>query len=70
MTTATQRVQINVPTYMKVDGQWTIVYPGSVIDCDATTKITGNSALTTFSEAPGTLAEHGKSTSVRNFRAR
>lgn len=70
MTTATARVQINRPTYMKVDGQWQIVYPGSVVDCDATTNITGDSKLATFSEAPGTLPIHGQSASVRNLRTR
>ncbi len=70
MTTATQRVKITVPTYMPVDGQWQIVYPGSVVDLPADVKLTGNSIDQTFVESPGTLAPHGKATPVRNFRAR
>lgn len=70
MTIATSRVQINTPTYMKVDGQWQIVYPGSIIDLDSTTRLSAASILPTFSEAPGTLPAHGNSASVRNLRTR
>lgn len=70
MAAATKRVQINAPTYMPVDGQWQIVYPGSVVDLPAGMNLTGNSIVPTFSEAVGTLGDHGKATPVRNFRAR
>ena len=69
-TLATKRVQINVPTYMQVDGQWQIVYPGSVVDLPANVVISPSCTVTSFSEAPGNLADHGKTTSVRNLRVR
>ncbi len=69
MTVATARVQINTPTYMEIDGQWQIVYPGSVVDLPAGVKISA-SATAPLVEAPGTLALNGKATSVRNLRTR
>ena len=69
MTAATSRIQINVPTYMSVDGQWQIVLPGSVIDLNAKTNIS-TSCCVPLAESPGTLAPHGGSTSVRNLRTR
>lgn len=70
MATATQRITINKPTYMKIDGQWVIVYPGSVIDLDATQKISPSCCDPTFSEAAGTLKPHNGTTPVRNLRTR
>lgn len=67
MTQATSRIQLNVPTYMPVDGQWCIVQPGSVIDLPADVVISASSTVP-LAEAPGTLAPHGRATSVRNVR--
>lgn len=66
MTTASARVQINTPTYMPVDGQWQIVLPGSVIDLPAGLGISTSctTPVTAASATPGTLAPHGKATSV------
>lgn len=66
MTAATNRVQINKPTYMEVDGQWQIVLPGSVIDLPATVNVSPVCTTPVIAAAttPGTLAPHGRSTSV------
>lgn len=70
MTIAAKRIQINVPTYMPLDGQWQIVLPGSVVDLPAGLTISPSCTVETFSESPGTLAAHGKPTPVRNIRTR
>lgn len=66
MTAATSRVQINVPTYMPVDGQWQIVYPGSVVDLPPTVQISAVATTPVIAAAatPGTLAPHGQATPV------
>lgn len=65
------RITINVPTYMQLDGQWQIVDIGSVVDVpDA--RAFSPSTITNLSpaEAAGSLATHGKPTPVRNVRTR
>jgi hypothetical protein len=62
------RIVINVPTYMVLDGQWQIVYPGSVVDVPSAASFTAVS--TVIADAAGTLRSHGKPTPVRNVRTR
>lgn len=70
MTLATSRVTINVPTYMPLDGQWQIVYPGSVVDLPVGVSIHSSAGTPVTGEAAGTLGAHGKATSVRTVRTR
>jgi len=66
------RIQINVPTYMQLDGQWQIVLPGTVCDVPSAASFTGGTAApaTVVNETAGALASHGKPTPVRNVRTR
>ena len=66
----TDRITITIPTYMQADGQWQIVYPGSVLDVPAAGKFGAVSSTLSPAEPAGTLASHGGPTPVRNFRVR
>ena len=70
MTKMTDRITILTPTYMKADGQWQIVYPGSVLDVPSASAFAGAASVNSPIEAAGTLASHGGPTPVRNFRVR
>jgi len=61
------RIQINVPTYMPVEGQWQIIYPGSVIDVPSAVTYRGPTTILSPTEtaAPVTIP-----TPVRNVRKR
>lgn len=66
-----QRYQITKPTYMPLDGQWQIVYPGTVFDApDSDNYHTTNATKLSPSEPAATLGSHGKPTAVRNVRTR
>jgi len=67
MTVAAQRVQISVPHFMQLDGQWQVVMPGSVVDMPTAGPVAPTTA-TVLAETPGNLAPHGKPTPVRNIR--
>ena len=63
------RIRLEVPIYMPIDGQWDIVLPGTVLDvASATAFATGHVTILSPSEPAGTLASHGKPTPVRNVR--
>jgi len=74
MVTAAQRVLIKAPVWTIHDTQPMVLLPGSVIDIPASVTISPSThqvlGTTTpaSGEAPGTLAPHGGSTSVRNIR--
>jgi hypothetical protein len=64
----TTRIQLTKDVYMHVDGQWSIVAAGSVIDVPSSVNITQAIAL---AEVPGTLLSMNTvqvSTSVRNLK--
>lgn len=63
------RVQLLTTCYMPLDGQWQIVYPGTV--CDVPSQIAFAPTMITVlspTEPAGTLGSHGKATAVRNVR--
>ena len=63
------RIQLSVPTYMIIDGQWAIALPGSVFDVPSAASFSSKTAaILSPTEAAGTLASHGKATPVRNVR--
>ena len=70
MAKMTDRITIITPTYMKADGQWQIVYPGSVLDVPSAAAFAGAATTNSPAEAAGTLAPHGGPTPVRNLRVR
>lgn len=61
------RITIAVPTYMFLDNQWQIVYPGSVIDVPTAANFSSSTHVPTR-ETAGSLASHGGPTPVRNVR--
>jgi hypothetical protein len=61
------RIQLSVPTYMIVDGQWAIAQPGSVLDVPSAAAFSPSTAKV-LTEPAGSLASHGKATPVRNVR--
>ena len=66
----TDRITITTPTYMKADGQWQIVYPGSVLDVPTAGAFSSVATINAASDPAGSLAPHGGPTPVRNFRVR
>jgi len=63
------RVQLNVPVYMKLDGLWQIVLTGTVIDVPAAGSFSGpHVTVLSPSETAGALGSHGGPTTVRNKR--
>lgn len=67
----TDRIQLKTECYMQVDGQWQIALPGSVFDVpDARSFSAATASILSPSETAGTLALHGKPTSVRGLRTR
>lgn len=63
------RITITVPTYMNLDNQWQIVYPGSVIDVPSAANFSSANS-TPVRETAVSLRSHGKPTPVRNVRTR
>jgi hypothetical protein len=61
------RIQLSVPTYMQLDGQWQIAQTGSIIDVPNKASFSASTA-TILTEPAGSLASHGKPTPVRNVR--
>lgn len=67
----TQRYQLSTSCYMPLDGQWQIVYSGTVFDAPDTTGVHPSTATKLSPAEPaGALGSHGKPTSVRNVRTR
>ena len=67
----TDRIQLTQPVYMKLDGQWRIVYGGSVMDVPSAGAFSAQHVtILSPSEPAGTLAAHGGPTPVRNIRTR
>lgn len=62
------RITVNVPTYMNLDGQWQIVLPGSVIDVPTAGAFSPSTHTRVRNETAGSLASHGGPTPVRNIR--
>lgn len=61
------RVQLTQTCYMQLDGQWQLVYPGTVIDMPSAPHPSQATVLSP-AEPAGSLASHGKPTPVRNVR--
>jgi hypothetical protein len=72
------RIQINSPIYMRLDGQWQVVLSGTVCDVSDSTVYTYNPAahlgvppiVLSPGEPAGSLASHGYPTPVRNVKTR
>jgi hypothetical protein len=61
------RVTFNVATFMKVQGQWVIVLPGSVIDVDAASNYAASS-LSAVVPGTGTLLNGTHNNPFANYR--
>lgn len=64
----TDRIQITKPTFMEMNGQWSIVLPGSVVDVPAATKYSADNSIL-LTETAGPLINN-KPTGVRSVKLR
>ena len=64
------RIQLSVAHYMKLDGQWTIVESGTVIDVPDAAAFQGTAKVLSPGEAAGTLTIANTPTPVRSVRRR